>query len=144
MKLRALLALGLVFATTLGLAASVPAQTPNRKVIEVTLTSFKFEPSQIVVNEGDTVVIRLKNADQANRPHNIASRYFVDLPLTVRGDATQAVDEGRKYVRVDAGKQAEFEFVAANRGSYAFICSVFLHSAAGMTGAIFVKPKGTL
>ncbi|MDR7417795.1 MAG: cupredoxin domain-containing protein [Armatimonadota bacterium] len=141
MTIRILLALGLVLITALGFAASVPAQTPQR-VVEVTMTSFKFEPSQITINEGERVVIRLRNADQAGRPHDIASRYFVDLPLTVRGDGRQAVEEGRKYVRVDAGKQAEFEFVAANRGSYAFICSVFLHSAAGMTGAIFVKPQG--
>jgi plastocyanin len=141
MKIRALLALALVFATTLGFAASVPAQTPAQKVIEVTLTSFKFEPSQITVNEGDRVVIRLKNADQFGRPHDIAARYFADIPLTVRGDGRQAVEEGRKYVRVDAGKQAEFEFVATSRGSYPFICSVFVHSINGMTGAIFVNPS---
>jgi plastocyanin len=140
---RLLLGLVLVATMTLGAARAVPAQTPARKVIDVTLSSFKFEPSQITVNEGDTVVIRLRNADQANRPHDMAARYFADLPLTVRGDGRQAVEEGRKYVRVDAGKTAEFEFVATTRGSYAFICSVFVHSAAGMTGALFVKPKDT-
>jgi plastocyanin len=141
MRIRALLALGLVLATTLGFATSLPAQTPRRKVIEVTMTSFKFEPSQITVNQGETVVIRLRNADQFGRPHDIAARYFADIPLTVRGDGRQAVEEGRKYVRVDAGKQAEFEFVAQNPGSYAFICSVFVHSINGMTGALFVKPN---
>ncbi|OFX32578.1 MAG: hypothetical protein A2Z07_03700 [Armatimonadetes bacterium RBG_16_67_12] len=141
MRFRVLLAALLLVGVTLGVTKPVPAQTQSRKVIEVTLSSFKFEPSEIKVNEGDTVVIRLKNADPFGRPHDIASRYFADIPLEVRGDGRQAVEEGRKYVRVDAGKQAEFEFVAQNRGSYAFICSVFVHSLSGMTGAIFVNPK---
>lgn len=141
MRFRILLAALLLAGLTLGTAKSVPAQTPSRRVVEVTLTSFKFEPNEIRVNEGDTVVIRLRNADQFGRPHDIASRYFMDIPLTVRGDGRQAVEEGRKYVRVEAGRQAEFEFVAQNRGSYAFICSVFLHSFNGMTGAIFVTPR---
>ncbi len=143
MKPRYLVAVLFLIAVTFGISPSVPAQTPVRKVIEITMTSFKFEPNEIRVNEGDTVLIRLRNADQAGRPHAVASRYLVDIPLTVRGDGRQGVDEGRKFVQVDAGKQAEFEFVAQNRGSYAFICSVFIHSFAGMTGAIFVRPAGS-
>lgn len=141
MKARVLLAVGLVVVTILSFAGSVPAQTPARKVIEVTLTSFKFEPSQIQITEGETVVIRLKNADQFGRPHNMAARYLTNIPLTVRGDATQGTEEERKFVRVDAGKQAEFEFVAQGPGSYAFICSLFSHAINGMAGALIVKPQ---
>lgn len=143
MKIRLGFSLVLVALATLGVTVSVPAQTPSRKVFEITASSFKFEPNQITFNEGDTVVIQLRNADQSGRPHNIAARYLANIPLTVRGDGLQAIEEERKYVRVDAGKQAEFEFVATGRGSYAFICSVFVHSAAGMTGAIFVRPAGS-
>ena len=143
MKIRLVLAFVLVVLATLGFTATVPAQTPSRKVFEITASSFKFEPNVIRVNEGDAVVIRFKNADQAGRPHNFASRYLVDIPLTVRGDGREAVDEGRKYVQVDVGKAAEFEFVAKGRGSYAFICGVFIHSFAGMTGQIFVQPAGS-
>jgi len=142
MKCRLVLIGLLVVAVTLGTAAAVPAQTPTRKVFEITMTSFKFEPNQIRFNEGDTVVIRLRNAD-ARFPHDIASRYLTNTQLTVRGDGRQAVAEERRYVRVDAGKQTEFEFVATGRGSYAFICSVFTHAFDGMTGAIFVQPAGS-
>jgi plastocyanin len=143
MKLRCLVAAVLLVAVTLGFSTAGTAQTSSRKVIEITMTSFKFEPSEIRVNEGDTVVIRLKNADTAGRPHNVASRYFAGIPLTVRGDGREGAAEDRKFVQVDAGKTAEFEFKATARGSSAFICSVFIHAFAGMTGQIYVRPAGS-
>lgn len=143
MSVRVIGVAALVAAVTLGVTTAGTAQPLPRKIIEITMSSFKFEPNVLTVNEGDTVVVRLRNADAQGRPHNVASRYFSDLTLTVRGEARQGVDEGRKWVQVDAGKTAEFEFTAANRGSYAFICSVFIHSYAGMTGQIFVRPAGT-
>jgi len=142
MKARFLVAAGLLVAVTLGITTAGTAQTPARKVIEITMSSFKFEPNVISVNEGDTVVIRLRNAD-SRFPHNVASRYFASLPLTVRGDGREGSAEDRKFVQVDAGKSAEFEFVATNRGSYAFICGVFIHSYAGMAGQIYVRPAGS-
>ena len=142
MKCRPVLIGLLVIAVTLGTAAAVPAQTPTRKVFEITAVTYKFEPSVIRVNEGDTVVIRLRNIDQ-RWPHDIASRYFMDIPLTVRGDGREVIEEGRKYVRVTPGKSTEFEFVATSRGSYAFICAFFTHAFDGMTGQIFVQPAGS-
>lgn len=127
---------------TLGVPGRTPAQTRAPKVYEITMTSFKFEPSQIRVTEGETVVLRLRNADTERRfPHDIASRYFVGVPLTVRGAARQGEEEGRRFVRLDFGQSAEVEFVAQHPGSYAFICSVFIHSWAGMTGALFVERR---
>ncbi|MDR7482566.1 MAG: cupredoxin domain-containing protein [Armatimonadota bacterium] len=127
---------------TLGAPARTPAQTRSPKVYEITMTSFRFEPDQIRVTEGDTVVLRLRNADTERRfAHDIASRYFVGVPLTVRGTARLGEEEGRRFVRLDFGQSAEVEFVAQNPGSYAFICSVFIHSWAGMTGALFVERR---
>ena len=42
MKMRLLLAFVTVVMATLGMAATVPAQTPSRKVLEITASSFKF------------------------------------------------------------------------------------------------------
>jgi FtsP/CotA-like multicopper oxidase with cupredoxin domain len=91
------------------------------------------------VTEGETVVIRLKNTDPVGRRHNLASAYFANIPLTLRGDGEEGTNEGRKFVVVDAGRQAEFEFTAKNRGSYAFICSLFDHAARGQTGVLIVQ-----
>ncbi|MGQ0550760.1 MAG: cupredoxin domain-containing protein [Armatimonadota bacterium] len=139
MRHRSVLVGLLLVVITLGMATRVPAQSQVRRVIEVTLSEFKFEPNQITFNEGETVVIRLRNAGP-RFPHNIASRYWNNIPLTVRGDARQAVEEERKLVQLDAGKSAEVEFVAQGRGSAAIICSVFIHATVGMTGAFFIAP----
>jgi uncharacterized cupredoxin-like copper-binding protein len=138
MKLRIALAIVLLVGITLGMARSVPAQMSKRVVIEVKMDSFKFEPNQIKFNEGDTVVLKLANVDARGRPHNIASAWLTNQQLTLRGDGQESTTEGRKAVRVEAGKQAEVEFVAKGKGSAAFICSLFNHADNGMTGAFFV------
>ncbi len=128
----------LIAVLTLGLSTAVPAQTPSKVVIEVKMDSFKFEPSQIKFNEGDTVVLKLMNVDSRGRPHNISSGWLVSVPLTIRGDGSESSFEGRKAVRVESGKAAEVEFVAKGRGSAAFLCSLFNHADSGMTGAFFI------
>ena len=143
MRARSLAALVLVTVTTLGMAAAVRAQTSPRKVIEITTTSYKYEPSTIRINEGDTVVIRMRNVDPVGRAHNFSTAYLLNIPVTVRGDATQGVSEGRKWIALDAGKSAEFEFVAQGRGSFAILCSLFDHASRGHTGMLFVQAPGS-
>jgi plastocyanin len=137
---RVIATISLVILTMVTMIKAVPAQAQAQpRVIEITATSFKFEPSVITVTQGERVVIRLRNNDTERRfNHDIASRYFAAVPLTVRA-GTEGSDEGRKFVRVPAGQTAEFEFTASNPGSYAFICQVFIHSFAGMAGQLFVK-----
>lgn len=137
MRVRIVVGAAILAAVVLAAPGFAPAQT--RKVIEVTMTSFKFEPNQIRLVEGETVVLRLRNVDPFGRPHQIASSWLVDIPLTVRGEGREGVNEGRKFVTVEAGKQAEVEFTVKGRGSHAFICGLFQHAAQGQTGAFFVS-----
>ncbi|MDR7555758.1 MAG: cupredoxin domain-containing protein [Armatimonadota bacterium] len=123
---------------TLATPARTPAQTRAPKVYEITMTSFKFEPNQIRVTEGDTVILRLRNADQFGRTHNFASAFLLNIPLVVRGDGLEGIAEGRKFVSVEAGKTAEVEFTVRGRGSYAFLCTLFDHAARGQTGMLIV------
>jgi plastocyanin len=143
MFVRAATVLALLAAVTLGTAAAVRAQAPQRKIIEITTTSYKYEPNTIRFNEGDTVVIRMRNIDPVGRAHNFSTAYLLNIPVTVRGDATQGVSEGRKWIAIDAGKSAEFEFVAHGRGSFAILCSLFDHAAKGHTGMLFVQAAGS-
>lgn len=130
----------LVIGLLLGLGGPAPAQT--RRVIKVNLSSWKFEPNILKVNDGETVVLQLVNVD-SQRPHNISSSYFSNLNLTVRGDAVQGTtNDGWKRVQVEPGKSAELEFVAKGRGQVSFICAVFDHASRGMTGALIIWPPG--
>lgn len=140
MKYRSVIAGLAVAGMALAMPSAVPAQTPARKVFEVTMTSYKYEPAEFRFNEGDTVVIRMRNIDPAGRPHNISTRYWLDISLTLRGDTRQGTSEDRKWVALDAGKQGEVEFVARGRGSFAILCTIFDHASRGQTGALFVLP----
>lgn len=132
----------MVAAVTLGIATGVPGQTPSRRVIDISMVSYKFEPNQIRITEGETVVIRLKNNDQSGRRHNFASAYLLNVPITVRGDGEEGTSDGRRFVSVQAGKQAELEFVVRNSGSYPFLCTVFNHASLGQTGTLVVAASG--
>ena len=134
---------GLVVSTiTLGITTALPAQTPARRVVEVTLSEYKYEPNQIRFNEGETVVLKLTNAGP-RMAHNMSSRFWLEIPLTVRGDLRQGISEDRKWVALDAGKSGEVEFVAKGRGSFAILCSIFDHASRGHTGAFFVQAAGS-
>jgi plastocyanin len=142
MRGRAVLTGFLAAALTLGVASRVPAApaaAPAKRVIDITMTSFKYEPSQLQLTDGETVVIRLKNSDQFGRRHNFATAYLTNIPITVRGDAVDGTSEGRRFVTVEAGKQVEVEFTVKNRGSYAFLCTLFDHAEKGQTGTLLVR-----
>jgi len=115
---------------------------PAPRVIRVSLTSFKFEPSLIQLRQGERVVLELVNED-TQRPHNIASELFNHTELVVRGEFRQGTTaDGRRFVFVDVGKRAEVEFTVPRvaAGQVGFICSVGQHAAQGMTGAFVVRP----
>ncbi|MDR7562975.1 MAG: cupredoxin domain-containing protein [Armatimonadota bacterium] len=132
-----------LLAVAVGAALSASAASaPSRKVFRISMTSFKFDPSIIRFHEGDRVVLQLVNEDP-QRPHNIASAYFDQVELTVRGEFRRGTtSDGRPFVFVEPGNQAEVEFVARGRGQYSFLCSVGQHAAQGMTGAFAILPPG--
>ncbi len=130
----------LVVALLFGLSSGSPAQA--RRVIHITLSSFKFEPSLFSVNEGDTVVLQLENVDP-QRPHAFNSPYLSTVDFQVSGQFQQAVTtDGTKYVRLEPGQKAELTFVAKGRGQYGFVCNLFTHAARGQTGAFIIWPAG--
>ncbi|MDR7482565.1 MAG: cupredoxin domain-containing protein [Armatimonadota bacterium] len=130
---------GLLAAATRAAAASSPAQTLTKRTIEVVMTSYKYEPNQLRLVDGEIVVLRLRNADAFGRTHNFASAFLVNIPLVVRGDGLEGTSEGRRFVSVEAGKTAEVEFTVRGRGSYAFLCTLFDHAFRGQTGILIVQ-----
>ena len=132
-----------VLALVLAIPAGQTARAQGaRKVIQITAVSYKFTPDLFTVNQGDTVVIQLTNADPDKRNHSFAARWLVGKQVTVRGQvAREGVDDERRFFAVAPGTQAEIEFVASDPGSFPFVCGVFDHGSRGQTGAMNVLPR---
>lgn len=133
--LPALLLLALILPVV---TAPVQAQTGQRRVFQISMTSFKFTPALISVNQGDTVVLQVSNDDPDRRNHSIAARLFTRIQVTATGDLRTGVADERRFFAAEPGKKFELTFVASERGSFPFVCGVFDHGARGQTGAINV------
>jgi len=90
-------------------------------VVEIALNGFNFGYSQdeIRVQEGDTVKIVLTSTDG-----------FHDWVVDEFGAAT---------ARVNTGETTSVEFVADQKGTFEFYCSVGQHRAMGMKGKLIVE-----
>lgn len=129
-----------VLAVVLAIPAGLPARAQgSRKVIKITMVSFKFTPDLFTVTRGDTVVLQLTNEDPDKRNHSFAARWLVDREVGVRGQlAREGVDDSRRFFAVAPGQAAEIEFIVSEAGSFPFVCGVFDHGARGQAGAMNV------
>src|SRR3989449_5643586 len=93
----------ILIAPVLLLLLTVPAGLPvraqgSRKVIQMTLVSWKFTPDFFTVTRGDTVVLQLSNEDPDKRNHSFAARWLVGKQVTVRGTvAREGIDDERRF-----------------------------------------------
>jgi len=140
MRFRSILPALLLLAALILPVVSSPAQaqTGPRKVIQITMVSYKFTPALITVNQGDTVVLQVSNDDPDRRNHAIAARLFTRIEATATGDFRTGVGDERRFFAAEPGKKFELTFVASERGSFPFVCGVFDHSSRGLSGAINV------
>ena len=86
--------------------------------IEVTATSFEFDPDEIRVEAGEDVAIVLTSED-------------------ILHDFT--IDELDAHVAADRGKTKEGGFTADKPGRYTYYCTVAGHRDAGMEGTLVVE-----
>lgn len=86
--------------------------------IEVTATSFEFDPDEIRVDAGENVAIVLTSED-------------------ILHDFT--IDELDAHVAADRGETEEGGFTAEEPGRYTYYCTVAGHRDAGMEGTLVVE-----
>lgn len=82
-------------------------------------SNFKFVPSAISVNKGDTVKITFKNVSG-----------FHDFKIDAFNVATK---------QIQGGSQEVVTFTADKTGTFEYYCSVGTHRAMGMKGTLMVK-----
>ena len=93
---------------------------PSNGVIEMTASTFQFNPGGIAFEPGDEVTIRLRSADMGHTLTIDALNVNVDIPA---GDTTSAQLNG------------------VSEGTYTFYCSVPGHRQQGMEGTLSVTRR---
>ena len=86
--------------------------------VDVTGTSFEFDPAQVTVEAGEDIAIALTSGDVLHD--------FV-------------IDELDVHVAADRGETAEGGFRTDEPGRYTYYCSVPGHRDAGMEGTLVVR-----
>jgi plastocyanin len=89
----------------------------NARRVEVTATSFAFDPDEIRVDAGEDIAIVLTSTD-------------------ILHDFT--IDELDAHVAADRGETEEGGFTADEPGRYTYYCTVAGHREAGMEGTLVV------
>src|SRR5262245_23215817 len=114
-------------------AQSATSQAPT--VVNVQLSNFKFAPKDIVLNHGQSYVLRLTNA--ADGGHDFTASEFFAASRIAAADRS-LVAEGE--IEVPAGQVREVHLTApAAAGSYKLKCSHSFHKMFGMSGTILVR-----
>ncbi len=105
-----------------------PVESVNelgQKAIYIKADSYKFEPSHIVVTQGDTVVFTIRNISD------------IDHNFTIKDPGGEVLNS----VNLRAGKTEHVTISFSRAGVYNFYCTLPLHTELGMKGGIEVGPK---
>ena len=145
----ALFSLLLVVVLGFTAAAAVPGQAQGAKrVIKISMVSYKFVPDAvsarfgdspiISINRGEAVVLQVSNDDPESRNHSIAARWLVNMDVQARGQVRTGTGDERRFFAAQPGEKFELEMTFNQSGSFPFVCGVLDHGARGQTGVFNV------
>jgi nitrite reductase (NO-forming) len=104
---------------TSGAQGSTATDSAPQEITIVTLDSMRFEPATLTVVAGRPVRLTVRNG--GNGEHDFTLSRGAARPVTIA---------------VKPGQSNSATFTVARPGTYPFVCSVFGHALAGMTGTI--------
>lgn len=130
-------------------AAAVPGQAQGTKrVIKMSMVSYKFIPDTVSasfgdspiinINRGETVILQVSNDDPERRNHSIAARWLVNMDVQARGQVRTGTGDDRRFFAAQPGEKFELEMTFSQSGSFPFVCGVFDHGSRGQTGVFNV------
>lgn len=122
----------LVIGAALVLPTTSSAQAPA--TVEVQLSSYRFAPRPIQLEQGRPYVLRLVNSSGSG--HNFAAPAFF-AAATVTPQDRAWLKNGK--VEVPSRQVREIRLVAPAAGTYRLKCTHFMHGAFGMNGEIIVR-----
>lgn len=119
------------------LSSSVAAQPDmwsGARLLTLNLSSFRFEPSEILLEHG--MPYRLHLVNNASGGHDFAAREFF-AAARIRPEDAAKVKGGR--IELSGGESVDVQLIAPAPGTYKVRCTHFMHSAFGMTGKVVVQ-----
>ncbi|MBA3877216.1 MAG: hypothetical protein C0498_09820 [Anaerolinea sp.] len=129
MKLIAgLVALGLTLlvAVTIGVLGRGGSEGGSSKTVEIVLADLRFSPNQLSAKVGVPLTVRLTNRGLERHDLNFPSLHMPGL-------------EGVESI-LAPGETRTITLQFDQPGEHTFICTLPGHAAAGMTGAVIVRP----
>jgi hypothetical protein len=136
-----LIILSLVLAVTLPLSSQLFPAKPKTHVVSLEAKKYGYSPSRIIVNEGDTVVLKPTSLD-------VTHGFLLDgypVEFKTRKEVTllkYAWEDENGKTQADWDRVTEVEFPADKPGKFVFRCNQTcgnLHPF--MTGELIVKPN---
>ncbi len=136
-----LIIIGLILALVLPRYIDNRGISPQRRVFTITAARYGYSPPRLIVNRGDTVVLKLTSADVTHG--FLLDHYPVDLIIKQKGIVYQKYgwkdDNGKTHY--DWDKVKEVEFTADKSGKFVFRCTQVCGSLHPfMTGELIVRP----
>jgi len=121
-------------AAALTLLSVSPVEAQKPAVVEVQLANYKFTPKTIMLQHGQSYLLRLTNA--AGGGHDFTAPKFF-AAAAVAPEDRRFVADGE--VEVPPGQSREIRLTAPAAGSYDLKCSHSFHKLFGMSGKIVVR-----
>ena len=102
--------------------------------ITVVLTDYAFTPSALNLKEG--TAYRLHFVNSGSKDHNFNAPEFFAASQIAPQDSTSVKEGG---VELGAGQSVDVAVTPGHVGSYAVVCTHFMHKMMGMRGEITVQ-----
>lgn len=119
-------ALSVVLVISLGIAVQDGTADRSGGSVEIILEDLRFSPSQLEAKVGVPLTVRLTNRGLERHDLNFPALHMPGL-------------EGVESI-LEPGETRTITLRFESSGSHTFVCSLPGHAAAGMTGAVFVRP----
>lgn len=124
-----------VLGIALSLAMAGCSSGPGKpsKSLNIEMSEFKFDPTNMVVYAGQEIILNLTNNGAIEHDFTILKK---DAKASIPFDKEkQAADILVEY-KLGAGKTASFTFILPEAGDYSVICGIQGHMESGMVAKI--------
>ena len=110
---------------------------PENGVLAVSAAEWRFQPSRIVLRQGEQVRIELRN-DGAIL-HDLKIEDLSADGVQSQSSGPLSGNEGELFVGADPGKEGTLVFTPTETGAFTYYCTIPQHRQLGMKGTIIVQ-----